>query len=130
MASARAATGGGVRFARIASSAAVFLAVTTSARAADAAINIATVDRTRMRIRTGLMSVPEYPERDADVRCAADVGAERLLDDFAAGVAESTGPSENRTVRDHADLAKAGLEPFGPDGVGISVEQKHLGRRE
>src|SRR5262245_19453872 len=129
MASARDACGGGVLSARMASSAAAFQAVTTSARTADAAVRTAAHATIRGRmddVTFRVSSVFENLERQTDVRRPAVVGAERLLNDLALRAAKPAAAAENRPVRDHADLSEAGFEALGPDRVGVPVEHEHL----
>src|SRR5262252_9545395 len=132
MASARDASGGGVRSARMASSVAAFHSVTMPARAADPVARIAPPAIRIARMRDGTAapdradSVLENLEREPDVRCATDVGAQRFLDHLAFSAAEPAGAADDGAMSDHADLAESRLEPLGPDRIAVVVEPEHL----
>src|SRR5215471_10321070 len=65
-------------------------------------------------------------ERQADIRRSAHVRAERLLHHLALGALKPAGATDDRAVRDHANLSKTRFEAFRPDRIPVAVELKHL----
>src|SRR4029079_11846644 len=133
IASHLAAGGGGVFSARMASRAAAFHSVTTSARAA-ATGPMSAAHNNSVRTR-GFTAAPLWNlvlddlERQEDVRCARDVRAESQLGHLTCGAPEPARAADDGAVGGDADLPQAAFEPLGPDVVAVA-ELEHLHRVE